>query len=53
MRASSGLIKDLADQNAELVKRVEAHRVQLRWLSTGLALFVASAAMAVAVMLFR
>lgn len=33
MRASSELIKALADQNTALVKRVEAHRVRLLWLS--------------------
>jgi len=53
MRASTGLIKALAEQNTELVKRVEAHRLQLRWLSAVLALFVASAAMAIAVVLAR
>lgn len=33
MLASSELIKALADQNTELVKRVEASRVRLLWLS--------------------
>ena len=33
MLASSELIKALADQNTALVKRVEAHRVRLLWLS--------------------
>ena len=33
MLASSELIQVLADQNTALVKRVEAHRRQLRWLS--------------------
>jgi len=33
MLASSELIKALANQNTALVKRVEAHRVRLLWLS--------------------
>ena len=33
MLASSELITALASQNAELVKRAEANRVRLRWLS--------------------
>lgn len=33
LQTSSELIKALADQNAELIQRVEAHRVRLRWLS--------------------
>lgn len=37
MLASSELIKALADQNTALVKRVEAHRVRLLWLSGVLA----------------
>ncbi len=31
--ASTELIKDLADQNTVLIRRVEAHRVRLLWLS--------------------
>lgn len=38
MLASSELIKALADQNTALVKRVEAHRVRLLWLSGVLAM---------------
>lgn len=33
LQTSSELLKALADQNALLVERVEAHRVRLRWLS--------------------
>ncbi len=33
MQASSSLIKALAEQNAELIRRVEAHRVRVGWLS--------------------
>lgn len=33
LQTSSELIKALADQNALLIERVEAHRVRLRWLS--------------------
>ena len=33
MLASSELIKALAEQNAQLVQRVEAHRIRVRWLS--------------------
>lgn len=32
MLTSSELIKSLADQNAELIRRVEAHRIRGRWL---------------------
>ena len=32
MLASSELIQALANQNAELIKRVEANRVRLRWI---------------------
>lgn len=34
MLASSELIKALANQNTELIRRVEANRIRLRWLST-------------------
>ncbi|PKO56093.1 MAG: hypothetical protein CVU28_04175 [Betaproteobacteria bacterium HGW-Betaproteobacteria-21] len=33
MLASSALIKALADQNAELIKRVETNRIRLLWLT--------------------
>lgn len=34
MLASSELIQSLADQNAQLIKRVEVNRVRLLWLTT-------------------
>jgi hypothetical protein len=37
MLASSELIKALAEQNAQLVRRIEAHRRRLRWLSAATA----------------
>jgi hypothetical protein len=43
MLASSELIKALAEQNAQLVQRVETHRRYLRWL-TWAGLIVAAAA---------
>lgn len=51
MLASSELIKALAEQNAQLVRRIETHRRRLRWLSAatavvaitaGISLFLAS-----------
>lgn len=33
MLASSALIKDLAEQNAQLIVRIEAIRVRMRWLA--------------------
>ena len=33
MRASSGLIKTLAEQNTQLVERIEASRVRVVWLA--------------------
>ncbi len=38
MRAASKLINALAEQNAELVARVQAHRERLLWMAGGLAL---------------
>ncbi len=53
MVKSSELIKVLADQNAELIKLVEAHRVRMLWLS-GITLLVAVVALAgLAVVLLR
>jgi hypothetical protein len=43
MLASSGLIKTLAEQNGQLVARVEANRVRMRWVSA-LAVLAALAA---------
>ncbi|MDP1927884.1 MAG: hypothetical protein Q8K62_05165, partial [Thiobacillus sp.] len=37
MFASSELIKALAEQNAQLVKRVEANRVRMLWLTAATA----------------
>jgi hypothetical protein len=38
MLASSELIRELADQNTALIKRVEAYRMRLLWLSGAVAL---------------
>lgn len=38
MLASSELIKELADQNAQLIQRIETNRLRLLWLSTATAL---------------
>jgi hypothetical protein len=38
MLASSELIKELADQNAQLIIRIEANRVRLLWLSMATAI---------------
>ena len=43
MLASSELIKALADQNAQLVARVEANRVRVLWLSVATGVFAAVA----------
>ena len=53
MLASSELIKALADQNAQLVARVEAHRVRVLWLSVATGVFAAIALLAVVLMLVR
>ena len=37
MTASSELIKSLAEQNAQLVKRIEANRVRMLWLTAATA----------------
>lgn len=50
MIKSSELIKVLADQNARLVERVEAHRVRLLWLTGAI---VATALAVLAIALFR
>lgn len=44
MLASSELIKALADQHAELVARIEAHRRRLLWLSGAAAILAAAVA---------
>jgi hypothetical protein len=38
MLNSSELIQSLAEQNAQLVQRVEANRVRVRWLTLAVAL---------------
>ena len=49
--ASSELVKALADQNTQLVKRIEAHRVRIRWLAaaTAAASLVALAGLVLAI----
>jgi hypothetical protein len=44
MLASSELIKALAEQNAQLIRRVETHRVRVLWLSGVTLLLVLAAA---------
>jgi hypothetical protein len=51
MQASSALIKALAEQNAELVQRVETNRRRLLWLVAGVAVFAAIAGLNLAVTL--
>jgi hypothetical protein len=51
MQASSELIKALAEQNAELVRRVEIHRVRWWWLLGLVVVFVAIAGLNLAVTL--
>jgi hypothetical protein len=46
MLASSELIKALAEQNAQLVQRVETHRRRLRWLTWAAVIIAAAAAAA-------
>jgi uncharacterized coiled-coil protein SlyX len=43
LQASSDLIRELADQNAQLIRRIEANRVRLRWVTIVLALAAAAA----------
>jgi hypothetical protein len=51
MQASSTLIKALAEQNTELVRRVEIHRVRSWWLAGLLVVFGAIAGLNLAVTL--
>ena len=53
MLASSELIKALADQNAELVRRIELNRVRLLWLSGTVGILAVVAAWALVVALVR
>jgi hypothetical protein len=50
--ASSDLIKALAEQNAQLINRIQAHRVRLSWLAGAIAVVgvIAGAAMTLALM---
>jgi hypothetical protein len=50
MMASSELIKALAEQNAQLIARIEAHRVRVLWLTwaTGVAAIASIAGLALA-----
>jgi hypothetical protein len=45
MQASSTLIKALAEQNTELIRRVETNRVRVLWLAALVAVFGAIAAL--------
>jgi len=49
MQASSALIKALAEQNAELVRRVETNRRRLLWLVAGVAVLAGIAGLNLAV----
>ena len=40
MLASSELIKELADQNAQLVKRIETNRVRVIWLTVAIGMVI-------------
>lgn len=53
MLASSELIQALAEQNSQLVARVEAHRVTVRWLTAALGLIGLLAVAALTVALGR
>lgn len=53
MRASSALIKALAEQNAELVQRVDVHRRRLAWVIGLLLVFAAIAGLNLAVTFSR
>lgn len=53
MLDSSALIKALAEQNTELVQRVEANRIRLLWLSVSVLVAGALAAISLALLLAR
>ncbi len=53
MLASSALIKELADQNTALIKRAEANRVRLFWLSGAVVFVGVLAVLGVALLLAR
>ena len=51
--ASAELIKALADQNTELIERVETHRVRVLWLARGAIVIAIVAGLALALVLLR
>jgi len=53
MLASSELIKTLADQNTQLVARMEANRIRVVWLAGATAAFGALAVLAISLVLIR
>jgi len=53
MLASSELIKTLADQNTQLVERMEATRIRIVWLAGATAAFGIIAVLAIALVLIR
>ena len=53
MQASSLLLNALAEQNAELIRRVESHRVRILWLAGLVIVFGAIAALNLAVTFSR
>ena len=53
MQASSTLIKALAEQNSELIRRVETNRLRVLWLAALVLLFGAIAALNLAVTFSR
>ena len=52
MLASSQLIKTLADQNTQLIQRVEAHRIRILWLARAVVVLIIAVA-SLAIILFR
>ena len=53
MLASSELIQVLADQNIQLIRRVETNRVRVLWLAGGLAVMGGVAVVSLAILLLR
>ncbi len=53
MLASSELIKELADQNTQLVQRIEANRVRVQWLTGALVVLGLVAVTSLALVLGR
>lgn len=52
MLASSELIKTLADQNTQLIQRVEANRIRILWLARAVVVLIIAVA-SLAMILFR